>query len=383
MHDEPFDLRPPKRWPPLADAMRRSLAAGAGRVARLWIEEYVPSDGGVPTSLLLAAELRGYDGDRQLGPEEREEISADLRRRAVEDGDADADRLKVAVFAAGERDELTEHLRETEPVFGEPTHRFMNLAQMRQLLATPRVLPKPEPVRKDQVGASDALIVAVIALVLAAGVAALAWWLFAADWIGWTLGLLIAVPGLGLAAITYLGSTTAAVRPAKPLRTLPMTLAVVVQAFEALWVADHPDYPHGARFGLVAVFSLDPQRRDDLAWLSWLARRLAWLRDNGADDPDETRLAQRLEGEADDGTSRLPPSVTGNDATYWISPHYTRDDLPGERLPEDRILPILLERGATAGAERVAMARPWPAELWPLRYRPPWENRPDVPERAM
>ena len=130
------------------------------------------------------------------------------------------------------------------------------------------------------------------------------------------------------------------------------------------------------------VFTLDPRRRDDTAWLGWLARRLAWLRDHGADDPDETRIAQRLEGEADDGTSLLPASVTGNDATYWASPMITRSQLPGDRLPADRLVPVLLPAGAKAGDAEVKIDRVWPPQLWPLRHRPPWENRPDDPAEA-
>ena len=355
--------------------MRLSLDAGAGPIARLWIEEIVPADPRRTTGLLLAGEVRGYDAERQLGPNERETIADDLRRRAVEDGGADAETLEVAVFAAGEEDSLTRYLRDVEPIFGEAHGRTMNLAQMRTLLPAPRTLPKAEPIREEQDDPGSSLVAIPVLFVIGLGLAALAWWLVPWPLVMWPLVGLILLVTLFLMWTTYAEMPSASVGRRGPLRENPLTLAVVVQAFEALWVADHPDYPQGARFGLVLVYSLDERRRDDVAYLGWLARRLAWLRDNGAEDADETRIAQRLEGEADDDTSRLPPGVTGNDATYWASPLIVRYTLPGSKLPADRVVPVLLKAGSTPGAERVEVARLWPGELWPLRSRPPWEPK--------
>ncbi len=373
-----FDLRPPKHWPLFADAMRRSLQAGAGRVARLWVEELVPPDG--PARLLVGAELRGSDADEVLSDEQRAAVADDLRRRLQEDAETDAGAIEIAVFAVGERDGLTNALRATEPIFGEARHRFMNLAELRQMFAVPRTIPKAMPVRKEQDGEGEAVGAMVMILVVAALLAGVVWWLVPWPIVQWICYGLVGLVALALCYTTYLEMPRAALRRPDELKRLPMTLASVVQAFEALLVASHPDYPHGARFGLVAVFTLDSRRRDDVAWLNWMSRRLAWLRDHGADDPDETRVAQRLESEADDGTSKLPPSVSGNDATYWFSPMVVRQELPGERLPGDGLLPILLPAEARPGDDAVRPVRLWPAELWPLRYRPPWANRPDDPD---
>ena len=356
--------------------MRRSLNAGAGRVGRLWVEEVVPADPREPTGLLLAAEVRGFDAGRELGDDEREEVADDLRRRAAEDGDVDLENdphaVRVAVFAAGESDSLAEYLRGTEPVFGEARGRVMNLAELRAMLPAPRRLPRAMPIRPEQDDAGSTVMAIVIQAVVGLGLAALAAWLVPWPWVRWPLvGLILGATGF-VAWATWRELPSVAIGRRGPLRGNPLTLAAVVQAFEALWVADHPDYPQGARFGLVLVYSLDPRRRDDPAWLNWLARRLAWLRDNGAEDPDETRIAQRLEGEADDRTSRLPAGVTGNDATYWASPMIVRYALPGSKLPADGLVPVLLEATATPGAERVELERVWPGELWPLRDRPPW-----------
>ena len=379
MDDGGFSLRPAKNWPALADDLRRSLRAGAGRVARLWVEELVPADRRHPPALLLAAELGGYDAGETLDDDRRAEVADDLRRRVAEDCDADPDSVRVAVFAAGEEDDLLRYLRETEPVFGEPRHRVMNLAELAKLYPAPRALPAAQPAHEIQSDPGWSVAGAVVVAAIGFGLMALAWWLVPWLWASLTLMALIAIVAGFLAVSTLFNLPSLSLRRRRELRELPLTLACVVQAFEALWVEKHPDYPEFARFGLVAVYSLDSQRKNDPAYLGWLARRLAWLRDNGAEDPDETRLAQRLEGEADDATSRLPASVTGNDATYWASPLYTRLALPGARLPGDRLLPILLEAGVTPGADPVPMARPWPPELWPLRDRPPWANRPDEP----
>ena len=373
-----FSLRPPKRWPAVADALRRSLNAGAGRVGRLWVEEFVPEGGEEPPTLVLAAELRGAGGDERA----IEEVGEDLRRRVREDVEEadlqgrDPERFRYAVFNAGDDDPFLAHLRDTEPLFGESPHRVMNLARMRELLPAPRTLPAAEPSHKDELSVGD-FVGASIFVVVAAGVlaAVVAWLVSSAFW----ATLLCVVLGVGTLALVvfmyFLSVLPATTWRAGPLRRQPVVLGHVVQALEALWVRSHPGYADGGRFGLVIVFALDPQRRDDPAWLSWMARRMAWLRDHGAEDPDETRIAQRLEGEADDGTSRIPPSVAGNDATYWVSPLITRDQLPGDRLPFDRLLPLVLAGAPRPGDAEVKLLRLWPPQLWPLRHRPPWEDR--------
>ena len=376
MDSPAFDLRPPARYPEaLVAGMRRSLDAGAGRIGRAWVEEMTYADD-APPSLLLAAELRGEGATWA-----HDEVAQDLRRRLAEDVEGvDGDRVRVAVLhpgeAGGPANPLWAYFQEVEPFFGDPRRRAMNLDELRPLLSAPRRLPAPQPANKFQSGAGETAGAAVFIAVVGAGLAWLAVWLLPGRW-GTAAAAVVAAVTLAVEWANWTAGLPAAVRGRGELRALPMTLAAVVQAFEALWVRSHPDYPDGARFGLVAVFTLDPRHRDDPAWLGWMARRLAWLRDHEAGTPDETRVARRLEGEHDDGTSRIPASVSGNDATYWVSPKYERRHLPGDKLPSDGLLPILLEPGAAAGADRVAVRRPWPAELWPLRYRPPWEDQPN------
>ncbi len=345
----------------------------------------MPDDRSQPATLVVAAELRGGGKSQQDLFDTRD----DLRRRVAEDvepvdlGGRDPERLRYAVFLPGDDDPFVRHFRDAEPVFGEPGHRFLNLAKLRELLPAPRVLPRAEPAHKDELSPGDFWGAVAFAIVAAAVSAGLVAWLLSPGL--WATLLYAAIAFCLLVLLPFL--YTLSVLPATTWRagrvkTQPLVIAHVVQAIEALWVPSHPDHPDGARFGLVMVFTLDPRRRDDTAWLGWLARRLAWLRDHGADDPDETRLAQRLEGEADDGTSLLPASVTGNDATYRASPMITRSQLPSDRLPADRLVPVLLPADAKAGDAEVKIDRVWPPQLWPLRHRPPWENRPDEPAEA-
>ena len=187
--------------------------------------------------------------------------------------------------------------------------------------------------------------------------------------LAWGLVALIVAAALFFSWALWASSVPGSVGSRKGLATLPMTLAGVVQAHEALWSRNPAGYPEGARFGLVAVFTLDPEWRDDPFWLAWMARRLQHLRDNPTRTADETAIAQRLEGERDDGTSRIPASISGNASTYWVSPLYTRDQFPECQLPEDGLLPILLTSDAAAGADAVRMIRAWPAAMWPLAGR--------------
>ena len=275
--NEAFTLRPPKHWPPLADALRRSLAAGAGRIGRLWVEELVPDDDTQPATLVVAAELRG--GAR--GQQDLFDARDDLRRRVAEDvdpadlGGRDPDRLRYAVFLSGDDDPFVAYFRDAEPVFGEPRHRFLNLATLRRCCRHRGCCP--ERSRRTRTSCRPGDFSAALSFVLVA----------AAVSPGSSRGCSAraccarrcSTPRSASASSCSLPFLyTLSVLPATTwrtgrVRTQPLVIAHVVQAFEALWVPSHPEYPDGARFGLVLVFTLDPRRRVDTAWLGWLARR--------------------------------------------------------------------------------------------------------------
>ena len=259
---------------------------------------------------------------------------------------------------------------------------MLDLERFDRLRDTPRKLPRPRKVDEEQLEGGDLLGVLGLFVAGGLGLAALMWWLVPWAVVAWVGIALVLLAMAVLVVITWRDSVPGSLRRREELGALPLTLASVVQAHEALWDPEGSDYPTGARFGLVAVFSLDPARRDDPAWLGWMSRRLAHLRESPSRDPDETRITQRLEAEADDGSSRIPASIAGNDATYWVSPHYYNALLPGGRLPADGLLPILLEPGAKAGDEAVRMHRPWPLALWPMSRPPISREKVSEPEAA-
>ena len=379
--DGAFRLQPPERFPAaLVRSLRASLDDGAGRIVRLWMEEMAFVDSRKGTRLVLAAQIKADPWDEAA----HAEAEHDLRLRVLDDlgragepgsgeGMADgAHEPEVMVFARDAEAGLgtiPRHFLGLEPIWGPHVARDLDVDAFRALAPAPRVLPEPRQTHPDQTDRLELLITLAVTAAAVVGLSQLVLWLLPIAWLAWTLIAAIALAGLGFAWIMWSGSVPGNVGRRAPLRTLPLTLASVVQAHEALREAQHPGYPEGARFGLVAVFTLDPEWRDDPAWLSWMARRLAHLRDHPARTADETRVAQRLEGERDDGTSRIPPSIAGNAATFWVSPDVHRELLPERRIPDDELLPILLDANAAPGSEAVGMARLWPAVLWPLAPR--------------
>ena len=77
-----FYLRTPRRFPgPLIDGLRRSMAAGAGWVQRLYVLEAVPDDARRPPRLMLGAEVRVPRLTEERAAEvERDSAGADRRR---------------------------------------------------------------------------------------------------------------------------------------------------------------------------------------------------------------------------------------------------------------------------------------------------------------
>ena len=369
----PFRLRPPSRYPDnLIVPLRRSLNAGSGWVSRLWVTEmyFTGEEEARPPRLALAAELRGHGGP-ELDPEIGDEAGRDLQRRLHEDVEGiDPDSVSIFLFTLRSDSDVANHLRGQEPVFGPAYGRVLDLDKFAKLRDAPRKLPAPRKFDDKQLAGSELWGVLALFLAVGVGLAALCWWLIPWAVVAWIAVALILLATWVLVVMTWQDSVPGSVRQRGELKSLPLTLASIVQAHEALWDPENSDYPTGARFGLVAVFSLDPTRRDDVAWLGWMARRLGHLRDTPSRDPDETRITQRLEAEADDGSSRIPTSIAGNDSTYWVSPHYRGAMLPDGRLPGDGLLPILLESGAAAGVEVVRMRREWPLSLWPMLREP-------------
>ncbi len=376
-----FAPRPARAFPAgLVEHLRYSLHQGAGRIGRLWVEElYQPGDLAGETTWLIAAELRGL----AVGEAAREDAEADLRSRLLAAPGLDDIPEPVVYVFDGETDtEQAAYVRGLEPIFGEHHDRQMRLRELAKYQGpAPREIPEalthaPSPMTKSGFVFSLSLV-----LVVAGVVVGLLAWLIPGSG-GWNvvrIGLILLVVGFAALVVQSLRKNHAVGSVSEDdvdqfvtdgelsdMRTLPHVLAAVVQARNELFDPGHASPMDLARYGLVAVFTLDPTWRNDPAWLAWMARRLRWLRDHAAETADETRIAQRLEAESDDLSRHIPLSVAGNAQTFWVTPYYRHVDLPEGVIPADRLLPILITTDDPTRGEEVDFVRAWPPGAWPL-----------------
>ena len=126
------------------------------------------------------------------------------------------------------------------------------------------------------------------------------------------------------------------------MKRAPLVLAAVVQANNALFSAETAEMAPAA-----LVYSTDPQRATDAAWLSDLAQRLRAIRETPALDRTGGKLAARLQAEGEDLFEDLPASVTGGAHARWVVKFLSPSELPGGCLPPDRLLPALATRKRT------------------------------------
>lgn len=361
-----YRFAPPREFPyEVVAALRAGLGEEAGWVARCYVSGVEYEDAGLPPALVVGAKIKdpdpSHDRFEEVEARVREMLAGALPARAAEETD-------VILWPSGATGGAVDYFERTEPVVGERVNSTLIRPQMRKLFAPPRDLGDmafENTLLRWRIGA------AVLVVVLSAGAAFLA---FALAPSGFPTRALI-----GLALFAGGSALTRVLAPPEDpaetaLRTQPLTLAAVVQAHEALrspTVRRSQKYARHEGFRMVAVFTLGERYRDDAAWLRWMADRLYALRESPATTPDETRVAQRLIDEADDHTSKIPPSIAGNDATYWVRYVCRPSDLPNDVVPSDGLLPVVLEANVRAGADEVRVAYPWPLRLWPRRSPKP------------
>jgi hypothetical protein len=118
----------------------------------------------------------------------------------------------------------------------------------------------------------------------------------------------------------------------------PIVFAATVQANEKLW---DPGDENG--LPLVLVTATDPRHRNDVAYLTGLARRLAELRDSSHTPSDCQKLVASLRDQQSIFNWKVGASVAG-DADAWCGTLNVtrRNDLPNRCLPADGVLPYLL-----------------------------------------
>ena len=118
----------------------------------------------------------------------------------------------------------------------------------------------------------------------------------------------------------------------------PLAYSVVVQAHEDLY---EPSKSSDSK-GIVLVTSLDPDGYYDVEWLRKLAATIQEVRDSEA----VPKVAQKLVGYLRDHQSffctEVPPELTGGRRAFcWVA-NVVSEDLPKNKLPAHRILPVFI-----------------------------------------
>lgn len=120
--------------------------------------------------------------------------------------------------------------------------------------------------------------------------------------------------------------------------TAPIVYAAVVQAHHGLWA------PYdGGHMGAVFVFSTDPARMYDTAWLLDIAKKIGEMKESPTVAPDCKTLIDTLRDDQSQFCFKLRSSLAG-DVDAWCTTYVVNDTahLPHTCLPNDRILPVLL-----------------------------------------
>jgi hypothetical protein len=118
--------------------------------------------------------------------------------------------------------------------------------------------------------------------------------------------------------------------------TSPLVFVYVVQANEALF-----EEGEGNTAPAVLLYTTDPAHCRDAQWLQDLGQRVSALKSSGTRDPKANELGAYLAAEESTFDLPVPDSLTGGVAarikTTWVS----TDELPGECIGPDRLIPAL------------------------------------------
>lgn len=118
----------------------------------------------------------------------------------------------------------------------------------------------------------------------------------------------------------------------------PLAYSVVVQAHEDLY---EPSKSNDSK-GIVLVTSLDSDGYYDVEWLQKLAATIQEVRDS----EDVPKVAKKLVAYLRDDQSffctEVPPTLTGGRKAFcWVA-NVVSEDLPKNKLPAHRILPVFI-----------------------------------------
>lgn len=122
--------------------------------------------------------------------------------------------------------------------------------------------------------------------------------------------------------------------------TAPLIYGAVVQANSALWLPGKENY-----LPAVFVFALDSAHIYDVEWLTATAEKISDMKVNNTAIPDDClEFIDILRDDQSEFCFPLGASLAGSADAWCVTYKFdSQTILPGKRLPEDGIVPFLLE----------------------------------------
>ena len=118
----------------------------------------------------------------------------------------------------------------------------------------------------------------------------------------------------------------------------PLAYSVVVQAHEDLY---EPSKSNDSK-GIVLVTSLDSDGYYDVEWLQKLATTIQEVRDSEDVPKAAKKLVAYLRDHESFFCTEVPPTLTGGRKAFcWVA-NVVSEDLPKNKLPAHRILPVFI-----------------------------------------
>lgn len=119
----------------------------------------------------------------------------------------------------------------------------------------------------------------------------------------------------------------------------PLIYGAVVQANTALWLPGRND-----SLPAVFVFALDGAHMYDVEWLTAAAEKISEVKKSDVIPADCREFIEILRDDQSQFCFPLPPSLAGGADAWCVTYQFEKQTiLPGNRLPEDGIVPFLLD----------------------------------------
>ena len=119
----------------------------------------------------------------------------------------------------------------------------------------------------------------------------------------------------------------------------PLIYGAVVQANSDLWLPGNESY-----LPAVLVFALDSAHLYDAKWLTELAKKVSEMKESAATPADCREFIEILRDDQSEFCFPLGDSLAGGAEAWCVTYKFEKQSiLPGSRLPEEGIVPFLLE----------------------------------------